>query len=149
MSVYTGLGALNWLPDVERWARTMPALLETGGRLYLAEFHPFTDVFGQQELSLANSYFDRGPKRYDEPGTHADLSAPTVNNRSVEWEHTMGDVVSAIAGAGLRIELLHSTTTPCFKGDRCSSAGEGGSYRLREGTPALPQMYSLRARSAS
>jgi len=44
--VYTGLGALNWLPDIERWARTMLELMAPGGRFYLAEFHPFTNVFG-------------------------------------------------------------------------------------------------------
>ena len=40
--VYTGLGALNWLPDIERWARVMASLVAPGGCLYLAEFHPFT-----------------------------------------------------------------------------------------------------------
>jgi 2-polyprenyl-3-methyl-5-hydroxy-6-metoxy-1,4-benzoquinol methylase len=35
--VYTGLGALNWLPDIERWARTMVELMASGGRFYLAE----------------------------------------------------------------------------------------------------------------
>ncbi|MDQ6822509.1 MAG: hypothetical protein M3076_19610 [Actinomycetota bacterium] len=97
----------------------------------------------------ANSYFDRGPKRYDEPGTYADLSAPTVNNRSVEWEHTMGDVVSAIVGAGLRIEFLHEHDYTLIERWPLLERAEGGSYRLPEGTPALPLMYSLRARSAS
>lgn len=42
--VYTGLGALNWLPDIERWAGVAEALIRPGGFLYLAEFHPFTWV---------------------------------------------------------------------------------------------------------
>ena len=72
-----------------------------------------------------------------------------MNNRSVEWEHTMGDVVSAIAGAGLRIEFLHEHDYTLFERWPLLECGEGGSYRLPNGTPALPLMYSLRARSVS
>ena len=39
--VYTGKGALNWLPDLGRWARVVADLLEPRGVLYLCEFHPF------------------------------------------------------------------------------------------------------------
>jgi hypothetical protein len=124
----------------------MTELLGSGGRLYLAEFHPFTDVFGYPELELVESYFDRGPKHYDERGTYADLDAPTVHNRSVEWAHTLGDVVSAIAAAGLRIELLHEHDYTLFPRWSCLERGEGGIYRLPKGTPTLPLMYSLVAR---
>jgi SAM-dependent methyltransferase len=144
--VYTGLGAINWLSDIERWASTMAQLVATGGRFYLAEFHPFTEVFGDDDLTLSRSYFEQGPLRYDEPGTYADLSAPTVNNRSVEWEHKLGDVVSAIAAAGLRIEFLHEHDYTLFERWPMLERGEGGIYRLPEGTPSLPLMFSLRAR---
>ena len=33
--VYTGIGALCWLPDIEHWARTVADLLRPGGRLFL------------------------------------------------------------------------------------------------------------------
>jgi 2-polyprenyl-3-methyl-5-hydroxy-6-metoxy-1,4-benzoquinol methylase len=38
--VYTGVGALNWLPDVAGWATVVAALLRPGGRLHLREGHP-------------------------------------------------------------------------------------------------------------
>jgi 2-polyprenyl-3-methyl-5-hydroxy-6-metoxy-1,4-benzoquinol methylase len=44
--VYTGRGALNWLPDIERWAGVVVERIRPGGFLYLTEFHPFTEVFG-------------------------------------------------------------------------------------------------------
>ena len=50
--VYTGKGALNWLPDVGRWAETAAALVAPGGRFYLLEFHPFGDVFDDEADSL-------------------------------------------------------------------------------------------------
>ena len=30
---------------------------------------------------------------WDEPGTYADPDAPTVHNRSIEWNHGLGAVV--------------------------------------------------------
>ncbi len=146
--VYTGLGAINWLPDIERWARTMAQLVAPGGRFYLAEFHPFTEVYADNDLALARSYFERGPVHYDEPGTYADLEAPTTQNRSVEWVHRLGDVVSAIAGAGLRIEFLHEHDYTLFPRWPCLERGDRGTYRLPAGTPALPLMYSIGARRA-
>ncbi len=55
--VYTGLGAINWLPDIGRWAETVAALVRPGGFLYLAEFHPITNVFGDEDLTVEHGYF--------------------------------------------------------------------------------------------
>lgn len=35
--VYTGMGALCWLPDLTRWAQVAASLVAPGGFLYLAE----------------------------------------------------------------------------------------------------------------
>jgi SAM-dependent methyltransferase len=144
--VYTGLGAINWLPDIDRWAQTMAELVAPGGRFYLAEFHPFTDIFADDDLTLTRSYFERGPVYWEEPGTYAQLDAQTEQNRSVEWEHTLGDVVSAIAGTGLRIELLHEHDYTLFPRWPLLERRDDGTYRLPKTVPALPLMYSLRAR---
>jgi SAM-dependent methyltransferase len=41
--VYTGIGALCWLPDIRRWARTVALLLRAGGRLFVRDAHPVLD----------------------------------------------------------------------------------------------------------
>src|SRR5215204_5157376 len=106
--VYTGRGAIIWLPDIGRWAEVVADLLEPGGFLYLTEFHPLTDIFGDEDLSVEHDYFqDENPRVWDEPGTYADFDAETHNNVTYEWNHTLGDVVSAVSAAGLSIELLH------------------------------------------
>ena len=61
--VYTGLGALCWLPDIEGWADVIMALIAPGGTLYLAEFHPFSDVLADEDFKVEHSYFREG----DEP----------------------------------------------------------------------------------
>jgi len=146
--VYTGLGALNWLPDIERWARVVAALVRPGGFLYLAEFHPFAFVFGDEGLVVEHDYFHKrlGPQVRNEPGTYADLSAPTRHNLTYQWNHTLGDVVSAVAVAGLRVELLHEHDYTIYPRWPFLTKTGFDTYRLPEGTPGLPLMYSLGAR---
>jgi SAM-dependent methyltransferase len=151
--VYTGLGALNWLPDLPRWAGVIAALLKPGGFLYLSEFHPITWIYGDHEPVIELDYFhDPTGVNFDdqEEGSYADLDVPTRNNATIEWAHTLSDVVSAVLDAGLRLELLHEhdyTLFPRFKHlieDR-EYLGAGVVYRQPEGEPRLPLMYSLRA----
>jgi SAM-dependent methyltransferase len=147
--VYTGLGALNWLPDIKRWAGVVASLLRPGGFLYLSEFHPFSRVFGDDELTVTYDYFQEGPEVWDEAGTYANLEAETVNNRTYEWLHTLGDVVSAVIDANLILELLHEHDYTLFPQWPFLEKSGFDTYRLPEGTPSLPLMYSLRARKPS
>lgn len=144
--VYTGFGALVWLPDLARWARIVSDLLRPGGFLYLSEFHPFTNLLDDETGAVvSHDYFDEGAKVWDEPGTYADETAQTQNNITVSWDHTLGSVVSAIAGAGLRIEFLHEHENTLFPRYRNLKAGPDGIYRRPEGSPRIPMMYSIRA----
>ena len=131
--VYTGFGALCWLPDLARWAQTVAALLAPGGFLYLAEFHPFADVLAEDGRTVENDYFQHSPIVVDAPGSYADPSAVTTATLTVEWLHGIGDVVSALAAAGLRLEFLHEYNHGHFR----LPAGQG-----------VPQVYSLRAAKA-
>ena len=68
--VYTGIGALVWLPDLTRWARTVASLLRPGGFLYLAEFHPFADILDDETgTTVTHDYFDHGPQVWQSPHT--------------------------------------------------------------------------------
>ncbi|MFF5050450.1 class I SAM-dependent methyltransferase [[Kitasatospora] papulosa] len=144
--VYTGLGALNWLPDVSRWAEVAASLVAPGGFLYLAEFHPFTDCLDDETGSTVTyDYFSREAWVDDSPGTYADLDAVTVHNRSVEWQHPVGEVVSALAAAGLRIEFLHEHDASLFPRYQVLKRGGDGYYRFPSDRPRIPMMYSIKA----
>ncbi|WP_017586042.1 class I SAM-dependent methyltransferase [Nocardiopsis ganjiahuensis] len=144
--VYTGVGALCWLPDIERWARTAASLLAPGGFLYLAEFHPLTDVLDDETgTRVVRDYFARGAQVEEAPGTYADLGAQTVDNRSVEWQHPLGDVVSALASAGLRLEFLHEHDASLFPRFASFERSADGYYRFPDTHARIPLMYSLRA----
>jgi SAM-dependent methyltransferase len=146
--VYTGLGALNWLPDIERWAGVVASLIEPDGFLYLSEFHPFTNVFGDDDLTVEYDYFHERdePQVWDEPGTYADLAAETVHNKTFEWNHPLGEVVSEIVSAGLALEFLHERDYTLFPRWPILEKSGFDEYRLPEGVPNIPLMYSLKAR---
>ncbi|MGW2644030.1 class I SAM-dependent methyltransferase [Streptomyces sp. NPDC001393] len=143
--VYTGLGALCWLPDIRRWAKTAASLVAPGGFLYLAEFHPITEALDHATGSrIVRDYFSRDAQVYDEPGTYADPGAFTFRNRSVQWQHTLGDVVSALAATGLRIEFLHEHDVSLFPAFENFEIRDGY-HRFPADHPRIPLIYSLKA----
>ncbi|GAA2793401.1 class I SAM-dependent methyltransferase [Saccharopolyspora taberi] len=144
--VYTGLGALCWLPDIDRWAEIVATLLRQGGFLYLAEFHPFTDTLDYADgRTVTYDYFAEGPQiDEDSEGSYADPQAHVEHTRSIQFAHGLGEVVTALINAGLRIEFLHEhdhTLWPRFQ----VLERDGIAYRYPEGSPRVPLMYSLRA----
>ena len=145
--VYTGLGALIWLPDIERWAETVAALLEPGGFLYLSEFHPIIETMADDSLTVLYDYFTRpGGTRYEEAGTYTDGDAQTVNNVSYEWTHPVSSVITALLAQGLVLELFHEHDHTLWSRWPFLEAHDDGTYRLPADQPRLPLMYSLRAR---
>ncbi|MBF8187416.1 class I SAM-dependent methyltransferase [Nonomuraea sp. K274] len=142
--VYTGFGALVWLPDLARWAETVAALLKPGGFLYLAEFHPFADIMDDATgTTVAYDYFNHGPHVWEEPHTYTGGEI-LDHQTSVQFQHGIGDVVTAVSGAGLRVEFLHEHDHTLFQRYPTLVADEG-EYRFPEGSPKIPLMYSLRA----
>ncbi|NKZ08229.1 class I SAM-dependent methyltransferase [Actinomadura latina] len=149
--VYTGLGALCWLPDIGRWAEVVASLLRPGGFLYLAEFHPFADTLDDEEgHTVAYDYFAEGPQIWDEPdaGSYADPQASVQHTRSIEFVHGLGEVVTALAAAGLRIDFLHEHDYTLWQRFSVLER-DGTAYRPPEGRPRVPLMYSLRAAKPS
>ena len=144
--VYTSWGVLIWLPDLDAWAQNIAAMLKPGAFLYLAESHPFINPYEEEEGVLVERYSYGGGRqfRFDEPGTYADLSAATVNNESYEFTHSLGDIITALANAGLRIEWLHEHDTLVWPfAPSLMTQGDDGLWRWKNSV--LPLSFSLKA----
>ena len=147
--VYTGTGALVWLPDIPRWARVVADLLAPGGFLYLVEGHPFVQILdsgaaGASGLCVARDYFDPAPQVEDYPHTYTD--GPALEHaRQVEFQHSLGEIVTSLAEAGLRIEFLHEYDFDAFGRFDSLQRREDGTYRLPPGQPRVPMQFSMRA----
>lgn len=142
--VYTGIGALVWLPDLDRWAGTVASLLKPGGFLYLVELHPVAEVLGDDGRTVEYDYFDRRAQEFDSPHSYTGTDHELTSTRSVQWQHGVGDVVTALARAGLRVEFLHERPSTLFARFPVLE-GDGGEYRYPAGVPGVPLSYSLRA----
>ncbi len=144
--VYTGTGALVWHPDICRWAEVVAGLLAPGGFLYLLEGHPFADVLDYADGSaVVRDYFYPGPYEENSRWSYADSSVELKNTKNVQFHHAIGDVVSALAEVGLRIDFLHEHDLALFGKFESLVRCDDGTYRVPEGRPRIPLMYSLRA----
>ena len=142
--VFTSYGALQWLPDIRRWAEVVSHLVNAGGTFYIVEFHPVIQVFGNSEApELDDSYFWRPePVEWVSEGTYAQPGAK-VSNRSYQWHHPLGDIVSALVDAGMTIEFLHEHPAVHEALRTWMVQDETGLWRAPH--DALPVLFSLRA----
>src|SRR5690606_10365743 len=145
--VYTSYGVLCWLHDLTRWAELIADSLKQGGTFYMAEFHPNAFIYDTDErgLAVSHSYFDREAHRYISDTTYTGDTERLENPASYQWQHTLGDIISALAGAGLTIEFLHEfphTVYNMFPGLMVKD--EHGLWRMKD-HDRLPLLFSLSA----
>jgi SAM-dependent methyltransferase len=144
--VYTGVGALNWLPDLGAWAHVVDQLLRPGGILYLAEIHPVVNGVDEAGFTLVHDIVEAGYEADTTPGgSYAAPDAELSNNITFERAHAIGEVVTAVLETGLTLELLHEhsyTNAPW----PWTVRGDDGYFRLAPGSPRYPLVYSVRAR---
>lgn len=148
--VFTGIGALCWLPDIRRWAGVVAALLRPGGRLFIREGHPIlwaVDDDRTDVLALAYPYVERAePTVFDEQGTYVETDHKFTHTRSVEWNHGLGEIVTALLDAGMQITMLvehDSVPWDALPGRMETLAG--GEFRLVDRPWRLPHSYTLQA----
>lgn len=142
--VFASDGVLCWVPDLEAWIEIPAALCKPGATLVVADGHPVLEVFDWDlEVSEDGSYFREEPLRYDEQGTYADRDATVEHSMAYEWQHGLGEVVTAVADAGFRIDVLREYPTATYQGFGSMEEVNDGEYRL-PGDP-LPTTYALAA----
>jgi len=143
--VFTSYGALCWLPDIKRWAEVAAHFVKPGGFFYIAEFHPLTQMSdnrpGTTKLEFEVSYFHTMMREYP-PGPDYSDPSKTVSGTH-EWMYRTGDVVSALAATGLRIEFLHEFAGCIFPHFPFMKRGDDGLWHI-EGDP-IPTIFSIKA----
>ncbi|HEX5096293.1 MAG TPA: SAM-dependent methyltransferase, partial [Acidimicrobiia bacterium] len=147
--VYTGVGALGWLPDVKQWAKVVAALLRPGGRLYIREGHPMLwtlDETRDDELLVAGyAYFETAePMEFFSEETYTDGDEKVGSPQTREWNHGLGEIVQAVIEAGLAVtrvaehQFCEWLALPWM-------VERDGRYYLPDHPERLPLMYTLEA----
>jgi SAM-dependent methyltransferase len=148
--VYTSRGVIWWLRDIQGWGRVVAHFLRPGGVFYITEMHPFLLVFddddGVTDLRVRYPYSTHGrPLSFPTSGSYADRSAKLKTQVEYGWSHGLGEIVTSLADAGLRIERLSEEHSIPWPRPYLVQVAERD-YRLPgdlEGT--VPLMFSLRA----
>ena len=111
--VYTSIGTICWLADLERWAAQVAALLRPGGVFYLRDGHPALYALDEDApgLTVRYRYFGDGTaQQWDDAGTYVGEGTVT-HTRTYEWPHPLSEVVNALLQAGLRLRRLDEGRT--------------------------------------
>jgi SAM-dependent methyltransferase len=148
--VYTGIGALCWLPDIARWAQVVAALLRPGGRLYIREGHPMLWALADPRpdglMVVEFPYFETEGVLFSEAYSYVAHDEPLASPDLVHFNHGLAQVITAVMGAGLSLTAIeeHDSVPWNGLGDAMEQVA-GGEYRLRVATERLAATYTLQA----
>jgi SAM-dependent methyltransferase len=148
--VYVTWGAIIWLPDIAAWAEIVAFFLKPGGTLYLAEGHPAAYVLDDREAQADGRpgffapYFSRDAVVVEETHDYVDESATVANAATHTWIHPLGDLVTALIEAGLRLDWLHEHDAITWRMFKQLVEGNDRQFRWPD-KPWLPLSFSLQA----
>jgi len=144
---YATAGVICWIDDMTAWMRSVYSTLRPGGRLVLMDFHPLSIMLDRTEpLTFGMPYANDGGHFFDEPGSYAAPDAPLAHEASVEYSHSLGEVVTAAAGVGFAVDELTERADVSSRFSRgLATADPDGRWRLRVAGEVLPVVFALRA----
>ena len=114
--------------------------MRPGGIFFLIDDHPFAQIYDdrRQRLDRVHSYFQRGAKQVP-------VSVASNGETTTQFNHTLGDVLSAIASADLVIQHVHEFPVTTIQRFQELKRDAEGWWRLPPGTPDVPLIFSVRA----
>ncbi|QBJ94629.1 class I SAM-dependent methyltransferase [Rhodococcus sp. ABRD24] len=145
--IVTSAGTIVWLPELATWAQSIHDLLEPGGVFMIRDDHPILGAMEFEPWVITDDYLGGGGTRtYDDSGTYTDNSAGRIAHvTNHEWRHDLGEVVSSLLCAGLRIEAfseLPFMDWPAFPDLVPCSQG----WTLSPEAPRIPLNFAIVAR---
>ncbi|HET6707456.1 class I SAM-dependent methyltransferase [Amycolatopsis sp.] len=148
--VYTGIGALCWLPSAARWAAVVAGLLRPGGRLFIREGHPMLWALDETADPAVPRYpyFEQAePLVFDDPGTYVAVDRPLEHTVTHEWNHSLGEIITALLDHGLTLTAFtehDSVPWDALPGQMVLDEATG-EWRLKDTPSRLAASYTLQA----
>ena len=149
--VYTGIGALCWLPRIDDWARVVSELLKPGGRLFIREGHPvlwsLADPDERGLLLLSEPYFETTePVVWTDATTYVETDVTFEQNTTHSWNHGLGEIVTALLAHGMELtSLVEHDSVPWDAMPGLMENIGGDEWRLVAQPKRLPHTYTLQA----
>ena len=147
--VFTSLGVIVWISDLDGWAATIDANLADDGFFYFLDAHPLSWVFDESSPvpSVRYDYFQGATPLHDPPGSpdYADPSYRISSEaRSFTW--SVSAIFNALENRGLQVHEVREypfCAWPQFPG---MEQGEDGYWHRAADLPPLPLLLGFKAR---
>jgi ubiquinone/menaquinone biosynthesis C-methylase UbiE len=144
--VYTSYGAINWLDDLDKWAKIIKRFLNPNGMFYIVEFHPFIYTLNDNS-EIVDSYFKSKPLETIVENSYTDKSEVSKKNlKHVEWHHSLSEVLNSLISNGLKIEFLNEFSYQVYNCFPNLTEIERGKWVSDKYGEKIPHMYSIKAR---
>lgn len=146
--VYTGIGAICWLDDLDRWAAQVAGLLRPGGTFYVRDGHPMLYALDETAPGLVVRYrylADGTAQAWDDDSTYVG-DGKVAHTRTYEWPHPLSEILNALIGAGLQILRLDEGTLLPWRFSERMVEVDGGWMWPEEERHLVPCTFTVVAR---
>lgn len=144
--VYTSYGAINWLNDLDKWAKIINRYLKPNGFFYMVEFHPFIYTLNDN-WEIVDNYFNSKPLETVVENSYTDKSEVSeMNLKHIEWHHSLSEVLNSIISNEMTIEFLNEFPYQVYKCFPNLIEIESGKWVSDKHGDKIPHMYSLKAK---
>ncbi len=153
--VYVSLGAISWLPSVDRWAQVVAAVLRPGGRLFIRDTHPMLDTLEPDPVTgkpvPSFPYFEHAdPVVWDDDVTYVEAAANSAHRithtETHTWSHGIGETVTAVMRHGMVLTMLEEhDSVPFAPFPELMTGDETGEFRLTEHPERMAMSFTLGA----
>jgi SAM-dependent methyltransferase len=149
--LYTGRGALCWLPNLEEWAKVCSELVKPGGVLYLEESTPMLNALDVEEgteetrLGLKYDLFNENPVSEVGEGSYASPEAG-IERTCHTWEYRYDTIFNALINNGFMIESLNERDELAWAPwPEMFEISRPNFWRLKENQVNFPLSFTLKA----
>lgn len=146
--VYVSLGSLGWLPNIDAWGAVVAKLLTPGGRLYLHDVHPLSSCLDDGGDKITFDYFadSNAPLVFDDASTYTDGDGVSAT-RTYEWNHSIGETMTALTSRGLILDLLAEHDWTLFQQFPWLIDSSSGGLTIPTDRPRFPLSFTIVAHS--
>ena len=150
--VYTGVGALCWLPRISEWAQVVAGLLRPGGRLFIRDCHPV--LFGLDDLRadgllvIEHPYFETTEGLYFEfEQSYVEHEGVITSPATIEYNHGLAEIITAVLDAGMELTAVeeHDSVPWCALPGLMEEQAPN-EWRLIDRPERVPMSFTLQAR---
>ncbi len=144
--VFTSIGVLSWLPDLDGWASVIHKLLRPRGVFYILDKHPLMGMLRESEIGDIRptcDYFSH--EQFLEGNSPTYTDGVPIASSNYEWQHSLGDIVTSLIKAGLTIQYLHEFPVSAYRVFPCMTRHDDGWWRFPKHNDSFPQLFSIKA----